>query len=213
MGRSFGRKVLPETGRKRFTREKWDQLLGHAGAVTDAPAICFSEELIEAYPDAKVVLVERDIEKWYKSYDEAIIKTIWSKLLAAVAPCDPRYVGLLIGMHMRWMKGWLSAYSAVEARLVARDRYREHYASVRRITPKERLLEYKLGSGLGPLCEFLGKPVPEVPFPQINETAATQEMIVLAVRRDLWDIAQRGAIFGAGLAFAGVAVALVYYKK
>ena len=52
---------------------------------------------------------------------------------------------------------------------------REHYAFVRRITPKERLLEYKLGSGWEPLCEFLGKSVPDVPFPRINETAALNE--------------------------------------
>jgi hypothetical protein len=36
------------------------------------------------------------------------------------------------------------------------------------LVPKERLLEWEIGDGWGPLCEFLGKPVPEVPFPHAN---------------------------------------------
>ena len=30
------------------------------------PAAYFVEELLEAYPDAKVILTERDYESWYK---------------------------------------------------------------------------------------------------------------------------------------------------
>ena len=42
--------------------------MGHAVAVTDAPAACFAPELIEAYPDAKVVLnLRRDLDAWQRS--------------------------------------------------------------------------------------------------------------------------------------------------
>lgn len=41
--------------------------------VTDAPATMFLPELLELYPDAKVVLVERDPDRWLKSM-EPIIK-------------------------------------------------------------------------------------------------------------------------------------------
>jgi hypothetical protein len=44
-----------------FRTADWDRLLGNYSAVT------FPQELLSAYPDAKVVLVERDIEKWYES--------------------------------------------------------------------------------------------------------------------------------------------------
>lgn len=40
----------------------------------------------------------------------------------------------------------------------------------------DRLLEYELGTGWEPLCKFLGKPVPSVPFPHVNESAAHDEM-------------------------------------
>jgi len=37
-------------------------------ACSDFPVIEFSRELIEAYPDAKVILTLRDVDSWYK-YD------------------------------------------------------------------------------------------------------------------------------------------------
>jgi hypothetical protein len=37
------------------------------------------------------------------------------------------------------------------------------------LVPKERLLNYKLGSGWQDLCDFLGKEVPDEPFPRLNE--------------------------------------------
>ncbi len=40
-------------------------LLGHCQAVCDVPAACFATELMEAYPDAKVILTNRDIDAWY----------------------------------------------------------------------------------------------------------------------------------------------------
>ena len=48
--------------RKPFGRAEFDKLLGHCAAITDGPANCFGPELMDAYPDAKVVLVERDFD-------------------------------------------------------------------------------------------------------------------------------------------------------
>ena len=49
------------------------------------------------------------------------------------------------------------------------QRYLEHNQLVRKVCPPERLLEFKLGSGWEPLCEFLGAEVPDVPYPNIND--------------------------------------------
>jgi hypothetical protein len=48
---------------------------------------------------------------------------------------------------------------------------------MRRLVPRERLLEYKLGSGWKPLCDFLGKEVPEEEFPNINDVAALKSKV------------------------------------
>jgi hypothetical protein len=54
-------------GKGTFGREQWDQLLGHCQAVCDWPAVAFAKELIEAYPDAKVLITTRDIDSWHAS--------------------------------------------------------------------------------------------------------------------------------------------------
>lgn len=47
--------------------------------------------------------------------------------------------------------------------------YHEHQAMLRKLVPKERLLEYHVKEGWGPLCEFLGQPVPVDDFPRCND--------------------------------------------
>ena len=57
-----------------YVREDWDRLLGHSRAVTDVPSMCFAPELIEAYPEAKVVLSVRDPDDWVTSMDNTVFK-------------------------------------------------------------------------------------------------------------------------------------------
>lgn len=71
---------------------------------------------------------------------------------------------------MKMQHGMFKSSSYDELRENARDVYKRHYARVREVTPKENLLEYKLGSGWEPLCKFLGKEVPDVEFPFLNES-------------------------------------------
>lgn len=51
---------------KPYGREEFDKLLGHCQAVSDMPAICFADDLIGLYPEAKVILPLRDADSWYK---------------------------------------------------------------------------------------------------------------------------------------------------
>jgi hypothetical protein len=63
--------------------------------------------------------------------------------------------------------------------------------------PKERLLEYELGSGWDPLCAFLGKEVPDVLFPRANESAIMQEKVdILIVRTAVTALTNLGYYFG-----------------
>lgn len=73
--------------------------------------------------------------------------------------------------------GYFRASNAEELRRNAKPIYVEHYAKIRRLVPPERLLNYELGSGWGPLCEFLGKEIPEEDFPWVNETSALRAKI------------------------------------
>ena len=45
--------------------------------------------------------------------------------------------------------------------------YRMHNEEVRRFVPQERLLEFNVKEGWGPLCKFLEVPEPDTPFPHL----------------------------------------------
>lgn len=167
-----------------FTRTQWDALLGTFGAVSaDPPAVAFAAELMNAYPEAKVILVERDVDDWYRSFNTAVIEPSWSPFLNFLGDWDPWLIGPVRDCHFRWIRGWWKAESKEEMQAMARKMYRDHYDSVRKNTPKERLLEYKLGDGWEPLCHFLGKEAPDVEFPKVNDGDHMKEHMTLMARR------------------------------
>ena len=43
---------------------------------------------------------------------------------------------------------------------------------VKKVVPPNRLLVFEAKQGWGPLCKFLDLPIPEGPFPRINDTPA-----------------------------------------
>ncbi|KAL0936128.1 nad dependent epimerase [Colletotrichum truncatum] len=197
----------PNGNTKPVGREEFDQLLHSFGAVSsDTPAVAFAEELIAAYPEAKVVLVERDTESWYKSFMEGIIVRMYAPWTTVVYNVDHFYCRPIGKIHKSVLGGWLDIWNTKDAELKLRDSYRQHYDLVRRVTPKERLLEFNLADGWEPLCEFLGKPVPDVPFPHLNEKRCLEEKIGLIISHGLKALGWRVATYGGPLVVAGVAL-------
>jgi hypothetical protein len=49
------------------------------------------------------------------------------------------------------------------------DVFNQHLEEVKNSVPDDRLLVYKVSEGWQPLCDFLGVPVPERPFPRSNK--------------------------------------------
>ncbi|TFB05265.1 hypothetical protein CCMA1212_003240 [Trichoderma ghanense] len=152
---------------KPFTREDWDQLLGTCQAVCDWPAVAFAEELIKAYPEAKVVLTNRDVDSWHAS----TMKTVYWRAT------DPELRWLsnfdwAASMYYPMLKKFFDTFFEGDFPNRGKDVYRKHYEHVRNLVPKERLLEYKVTDGWGPLCEFLGDPIPkDCSFPNVNDNS------------------------------------------
>lgn len=146
-------------GDGKVTKQHLDAVLGHCSAVTDMPAICFATELIEFYPEAKIVLVERDIDSWYASWS-AFLQEAMSPVLPLIGIFDSGFLGRIARVGVKGTEvlvGHAKTLSAARAR--GREEYRKHYALVRSLAPRERLMEFKLKDGWGPLCEFLEQPV------------------------------------------------------
>jgi hypothetical protein len=161
--------VLPTYTGKPFTRDDWDVVFGPYEAVTDMGSF-FAMQLIESYPEAKIILVERDIDEWYSSMEEAIFSTTWGLRASLVINVLGPLYGLNGGKTIRKiMLGFYGVKNVDEMRIVAKERYRRHYAEIRCAVDEERLLEFRLEDGWEPLCQFLGKEMPDVPFPVKNK--------------------------------------------
>ncbi|KAK5658161.1 hypothetical protein OQA88_2134 [Cercophora sp. LCS_1] len=154
-----------------FTRQDWDALLGGFQGIADV-ACLYPESLVKAYPRAKVILCYRDPDKWAASMDDTLVQTVagWPGML--VRRLAEPLTGTF-GFTMRWdvLRAWFEVGTVQEMRAgqVYRNKFEAHYAAVRAMVPPEQLLEYHLGDGWGPLCEFLGVPEPAVSFPRVND--------------------------------------------
>src|SRR4051812_8456461 len=91
---------------------------------------------------AQVILVERDIESWARSFDAVMVTALLSTPAARWSRWLSRWVlGNLEPLRIRdQMLGFMRVPDEEEMRQVMRDRYREHYTTVRRMVPPERLL-------------------------------------------------------------------------
>ena len=57
----------------------WDKLLAGYRSTVDWPSAYFWRELAETYPEAKVLLSTRDVDAWYASFSNTILKLIAAK--------------------------------------------------------------------------------------------------------------------------------------
>lgn len=196
-----------------FGRAEWDQLLGAFRATTDSPGCFFAVELMDAYPDAKVVLVERDLDKWFRSFSATVMTVQWpgAGLRCLLALLHYQY-GRLLDPYLRLSRAVWRARSRDEQAATAKDIYRAHYAQVRAHARPGQLLEYQLGDGWEPLCAFLGKPVPDMPFPNVNDSQMFHDIGNSAIKKGLMGLVTSLAVFGGGLA-AVTAVAMNYGAK
>ena len=147
----------------------WDTVFEGFAASTDFPSCIFYRELAAHYPEAKVVLTVRDEDNWYRSVSETIlpISTAAPRWLLALVP--PLGKSFRMANELVWNRKFSGrAHEPAFAKQVFRD----HIAEVQRVIPAERLLVYQVKEGWQPLCAFLGVPVPETPFPNVNDAAS-----------------------------------------
>ncbi|CRK38044.1 hypothetical protein BN1708_007640 [Verticillium longisporum] len=153
---------------KPFTRADWDQLLGHCQAVCDWPAAAFAPELVAAYPEAKVVLTTRDDPAaWHASTLKTFFWRAHDPALATLARLD-----WAASMYQPMIRLFFATFFEDAFAERGRQMYEDHCAAMRRLVPRERLLEYRVSDGWAPLCAFLERPVPKnMPFPNVNDSA------------------------------------------
>lgn len=136
----------------------WPMLFQGYGSTTDWPALMYWQDIVDFYPDAKVLLSTRDPESWWQSISQTALQVIpkkpkndWEELIAELFKHD--------------------FISTKPTRQQALDFYKAHNDLVRKNVPKDRLVEWQIGDDWTPLCQALNLPEPDKPFPHTNSTA------------------------------------------
>jgi Sulfotransferase domain len=137
----------------------WAGLMKDYVAQVDWPGASFWPELLEANPDALVILSVRDPESWYTSASN----TIFGGLVLTGGELGP-WMG-----SMRRLLGdrFCDKLEDRDAMITA---FLRHNDEVRQRVPAAQLLEWAPEQGWEPICARLGVPVPEQPFPLTNTT-------------------------------------------
>ena len=181
------------------SQHDWEQVFSEYAAAVDNPACCVWRELLSAYPDARVVLTlhPKGAGAWYESTISTIYftETMWQfKVLEYTTPFGRKFGDM--SRKLIWQR---SHKDTMNDRDKAIAHYNRHIEDVKASVPSGQLLVFSADQGWEPLCGFLGVPVPESEFPNVNDRPE--------IMKTVHEIT-RGAyvIVGIGLAgFAGLA--------
>ena len=153
----------------------FDKVFEGYQAVVDFPGSIFYKKLMQVYPEAKVILTQRDPEKWYKSVSDTIYQLprgfdrIMMKLVGLFKPEVAKISrNLDFANEIVWLDFFQDKFQDKD---FAIQKFVQWNEEVKKVVPAEKLLVFEIQNGWEPLCSFLEKPVPSTPFPRVNDTA------------------------------------------
>lgn len=154
---------------------KLEALLDGYSATADSPLIQLVPELMEIYPDAKVICTMRDRKTWAKSVllMAQASQPRLAKFLFFWIPSLRHLPELADALTHIWSARYGVRLNSEEDALKIWDRHLQYLQDV---VPKERLFYYSVKDGWGPLCDILEIPVPNEPFPRLNDAKDFQAM-------------------------------------
>jgi hypothetical protein len=172
------------------TKQEWDAIFSGYPSTADFPAAIYYQELLEHYPDAKVILTVRDSEGWYKSVSETIAPAppVWHFIYTITGLNNPVF------QRLTWNNIWRPLCGDSDgSRSQARNKeilikaFEDHNVKCQATVPPDKLLVFNVKEGWEPLCTFLNRPVPTVassaqdvvPFPRSWDTMSFKAMIAV----------------------------------
>ncbi|KAM7534134.1 hypothetical protein Aperf_G00000107378 [Anoplocephala perfoliata] len=162
-----------------------DALKGYSITV-DYPACAFFAELLEAHPNAKVILTVRDPKDWVASCRATMLSpdmlqapTVGRQLVHLQA-----HTSSLLRLHDAMFSRTLGINYADATDEELEFAFHCWNARVQASIPPEKLLVFNPEDGWGPLCDFFGIPEPSVAFPHVNRRRDMQEVLQKQLRRE-----------------------------
>jgi hypothetical protein len=137
--------------------QRLDRIIEGFDATADFPSAIFAVELMQLYPNAKIILTPRDEDSWVTSMSTTLIRSHNSPDADRTRPMAP-----LADKYHRYC--WNDDFDNY-----GRQFYRDYFAEVKRVAADHQVLEYHPSYGWEPLCRFLDKLAPDVGFPRKDE--------------------------------------------
>ncbi|MBV6808483.1 hypothetical protein KWH19_01245 [Xanthomonas campestris pv. pennamericanum] len=134
----------------------WSTIFAGYRSSTDHPGCYYWRQLIEVYPQAKVVLTVRDPDSWFESVTQTIL----------MPGRKSTFVGPEGETFSTFLKQQMGGRSQDRAFMV--DYFNRWNQAVIDTVPAERLLVFSARQGWAPLCSFLGVPLPHKPYPHLH---------------------------------------------
>ena len=133
------------------------------------PAISFATDLMLAYPEAKIILTNRDADSWHASMSRTVLQSNLYWLHNVLQHLDWA-TGLV---HPMRRKAWRCMFGD-DFETNGRDAMRRHYEEVRACAKahEREILDLQLGDGWLKLCQFLNVPVPDHAYPRENDSGS-----------------------------------------
>jgi hypothetical protein len=164
----------------KFGREEWDKLLGHCQAVCDWPAVAFAKELIEAYPEAKVLVTTRNVDTWHASTLKTVDWRANDPELKMVSRFDWGS-----GLYQPMLRKFWDVFFGGDFEKNGKQKYIDYYD------------------------DFLEVPVPEgKKFPHTNDTDGFVDRCRARNRAQMMNVAFRALVVGGSVAATAFSAAM-----
>lgn len=146
-------------------RNDFENILAGFEGVADFPAAIFPQQLVDAYPEAAIILSTRSEDVWYNSMMATLVHYHTNMPADSASPI----AALATKYHtLCWSNDFATN---------AREYCRKHNDTVRRLGNGRRFLEWAAKDGWAPPCGFLGVPMPEIPFPRADDWAQFKKLV------------------------------------
>lgn len=167
----------------RGERVDWNKVFSGYRSQVDWPGARYWRELVQWFPDAKVILSVRDPDEWFDS----VQATIAPVMLAHGTHPSPHLNAIA---EMAYQTVVAQVFNGrISDRQYAMRIFKEHIAEVQRTVASDRLLVFDTKQGWAPLCDFLRVEMPMIPFPRTN---TSKEFVELKQGLDDTSVGQAG---------------------
>ena len=159
----------------------WDELFEGKESVVDWPGSYHWRELMDVYPDAKVLLSVRSPESWVESMNNTISQifvgdTLMHHLARAQYHVDPDFAGWIDVMSDMWDASGVTVGGDEQKMASTMEEWNQKVIDA---VPADRLLVWHPKDGWEPICELLDLEVPDGPVPNVNDTENFQKNLIM----------------------------------